>query len=175
MKQKNRYSSLYFPIRLTIFYFIGLLLWRILFIGYNDVPDLILPLVKAISLDISMICGVIIVGTIPWLAYLMIGWGWIAQLNKWLHIFLWIFICVVEFGSTLLFKEWGSTLDARAFAYLNHPQEAWASVKDFISFCEAYDETVDVATVDELWNSTYKGIKLSDMLSSIPEDKVDVF
>ena len=85
------------------------MLWRILFIGYNDVPDLILPLVKAISLDISMICGVIIVGIIPWLAYLMVGWGLIAQLNKWLHIFLWIFICVVEFGSTLLFKEWGST------------------------------------------------------------------
>lgn len=47
--------------------------------------------------------------------------------------------------------------------------------KDFISFCEAYDETVDVATVDELWNSTYKGIKLSDMLSSIPEDDVYVY
>ena len=47
--------------------------------------------------------------------------------------------------------------------------------KDFISFCEAYDETVDVATVDELWNSTYKGIKLSDMISSIPEDDVYVY
>ena len=47
--------------------------------------------------------------------------------------------------------------------------------KDFISFCEAYDETVDVATVDELWNSTYKRIKLSDMLSSIPEDDVYVY
>ena len=47
--------------------------------------------------------------------------------------------------------------------------------KGFISFCEAYDETVDVATVDELWNSTYKGIKLSDMLSSIPEDDVYVY
>ena len=47
--------------------------------------------------------------------------------------------------------------------------------KDFISFCEAYDETVDVATVDELWNSAYKGIKLSDMLSSIPEDDVYVY
>ena len=47
--------------------------------------------------------------------------------------------------------------------------------KDFISFCEAYDETVDVATVDELWNSTYKGIKLSEMLSSIPEDDVYVY
>ena len=44
-----------------------------------------------------------------------------------------------------------------------------------ISFCEFYKETLDIATVDELWNSTYKGIKLSDMLSSIPEDKVDVF
>lgn len=44
-----------------------------------------------------------------------------------------------------------------------------------ISFCEFYKETLDVATVDELWNSTYKGIKLSDMLSSIPEDEVYVY
>lgn len=47
--------------------------------------------------------------------------------------------------------------------------------KIYISFCEFYKETLDVATVDELWNSTYKGIKLSDMLSSIPEDDVYVF
>lgn len=44
-----------------------------------------------------------------------------------------------------------------------------------ISFCEFYKETLDVVTVDELWNSTYKGIKLSDMLSSIPEDDVYVY
>ena len=44
-----------------------------------------------------------------------------------------------------------------------------------ISFCEFYKETLDVATVDELWNSTYKGIKLSDMFSSIPEDDVYVY
>lgn len=47
--------------------------------------------------------------------------------------------------------------------------------KKIISFCQFDDEVLDVTTVDELWNSTYKGIKLSDMLSSIPEDKVDVF
>ncbi len=47
--------------------------------------------------------------------------------------------------------------------------------KIYISFCEFYKETLDVATVDELWNSTYKGIKLSDMLSSIPEDDVYVY
>lgn len=47
--------------------------------------------------------------------------------------------------------------------------------KKIISFCQFDDEVLDVATVDELWNSTYKGIKLSDMLSSIPEDEVYVF
>lgn len=47
--------------------------------------------------------------------------------------------------------------------------------KIYISFCEFYKETLDVATVDELWNSTYKGIKLSDMLSSIPKDDVYVY
>ena len=47
--------------------------------------------------------------------------------------------------------------------------------KRIISFCQFDDEVLDVATVDELWNSTYKGIKLSDMLSSIPEDEVYVF
>lgn len=47
--------------------------------------------------------------------------------------------------------------------------------KIYISFCEFYKETLDVATADELWNSTYKGIKLSNMLSSIPEDDVYVY
>ena len=47
--------------------------------------------------------------------------------------------------------------------------------KDYISFCQAYDETVDVSNVDELWNSTYKGMKVSDILSSVPEDDVYVF
>ena len=47
--------------------------------------------------------------------------------------------------------------------------------KRIISFCQFDDEVLDVATVNELWNSTYKGIKLSDMLSSIPEDDVYVY
>lgn len=49
------------------------------------------------------------------------------------------------------------------------------SDKTMISFCEFYKDTLDVYTVDELWNSTYKGIKLSEMLSSIPEDEVYVY
>ena len=44
-----------------------------------------------------------------------------------------------------------------------------------ISFCEFYMETLDVAPFDELWNSNYKGIKLSDMLYSIPEYHVYIY
>ena len=47
--------------------------------------------------------------------------------------------------------------------------------KNDISFCQAYDETLDVSNVDELWNSTHKGMKVSDILSSVPEDDVYVF
>ena len=46
--------------------------------------------------------------------------------------------------------------------------------KEQISFCEYYKDTLDVPDVDTLWNSIYKGIKLSDMLSSIPVENVDV-
>lgn len=46
--------------------------------------------------------------------------------------------------------------------------------KDYISFCEFYQETIDVPDVDALWESTYKGIKLSEMLLSIPEDEFNV-
>jgi phosphoglycerol transferase MdoB-like AlkP superfamily enzyme len=117
-----------------MFYIIGVLFWRILFIWFNDVPDTLLPLIKALWLDVSMICGVIIVGFFPWVLYLITGWQWLVHLNKWIHVLLWTFVSIVEFASSLLFKEWGSTLDARAISYLNHPNEAWASVKDFIPF-----------------------------------------
>ncbi len=46
--------------------------------------------------------------------------------------------------------------------------------KDYISFCQYYQDTLDVSDVDTLWNSTYKGIILADMLSSIPENEVDI-
>jgi phosphoglycerol transferase MdoB-like AlkP superfamily enzyme len=117
-----------------MFYIIGLLLWRILFIWFNAVPDTLQPLIKSLWLDVSMICGVLIAGFFPWIMYLITGWRWLIHLNKWTHIILWTFVCIVEFASSLLFREWGSTLDARAISYLNHPNEAWASVKDFIPF-----------------------------------------
>ena len=46
--------------------------------------------------------------------------------------------------------------------------------KDYTSFCQYYQETLDVSDVDTLWNSTYREIVLSKMFSSIPKDEIDV-
>ncbi len=45
----------------------------------------------------------------------------------------------------------------------------------YISFCEFYKKTLDVSNADELWNSTYNNISISEMLSSLSEDEYSVF
>lgn len=47
--------------------------------------------------------------------------------------------------------------------------------KDYISFCKAYDETLDVSDVDTLWNSTYKGMKFSDLWASVRYDDITLY
>jgi hypothetical protein len=47
--------------------------------------------------------------------------------------------------------------------------------KKYISFCGFYKETLDVSSVDELWNSTYKNISVKDMILSINEDDYSVY
>lgn len=128
----NKFNSLYFPFRLTIFYFIGLALWQLLFIWFNDVPHRFLPIINGALLNFSMICGAFLLGFIPYLLFLIFGHRFWLLLTKYLHLMIWIFVCIVEFSSVLIYKEWGSSLDSRAVSYLDHPQEAWASVKDFV-------------------------------------------
>ena len=41
-----------------------------------------------------------------------------------------------------------------------------------ISFCEYYQEPVDVKTFDELLNIEYKGERLSDIWESLTEDDI---
>lgn len=45
--------------------------------------------------------------------------------------------------------------------------------KAYLSFCEYYQETLDVYDAETLWNSTYKGMKVSDILSIVPESEID--
>ncbi|MBK8669121.1 MAG: sulfatase-like hydrolase/transferase [Saprospiraceae bacterium] len=134
MTLKNKFSSLYFPVKLMVFYFFGLNFWRGLFIWFNGADDVLQPLMSAVRLDLSMICGAILIGLVPWVLYMVMGWEWLRKANLWLHLVIWIGICLVEWGGVLIYKEWGSTLDSRALSYLHHPKEAWASVRDFIPF-----------------------------------------
>lgn len=43
----------------------------------------------------------------------------------------------------------------------------------YLSFCEHYQETLDVKNAETLWNSTYKGMKVSEILSIVPESEID--
>ena len=134
MDKNSKNVVLYFPFILLLCYLILMAMWRMLFICYNEVPDVFYPLFKAFRLDVSMTCGVFLAGFFLWFMFLITGWGWVKKLNTGFHIFLWATICLVELCSVLIYKEWGSVLDVRALSYLQHPKEAWASSKDFIPF-----------------------------------------
>lgn len=45
----------------------------------------------------------------------------------------------------------------------------------FISFCEFYREVTDVETFDELCNVERYGVKVIDMIKSIPDNDIDIF
>lgn len=42
-----------------------------------------------------------------------------------------------------------------------------------VMFYEFHQEEADFQSVDAMWNSTYKGLKPSDIFESIPDDQVD--
>ena len=47
--------------------------------------------------------------------------------------------------------------------------------KPVISFCEFYKEITDVDTFDELCKVERYGIKVIDMLESVPDDDIDIY
>jgi hypothetical protein len=49
------------------------------------------------------------------------------------------------------------------------------SRKDYISFCEFDMDVLDVSDADSLWNSTYHGIKVSDIFESLGENDYSLF
>lgn len=132
MPTVNSFPALYFPFRLVIFYLFGLLFWRLLFIYFNDVSEIVPVIGAAFRLDFSMICGAFLLGYIPFILFHIFGKVFWVKVTRIIHCVVWAFVSIVEFSSILLYKEWGSTLDNRAISYISHPQEAWASVRDFI-------------------------------------------
>lgn len=85
-----------------------------------------------------MICAVILVTYIPWVIFLTTGWKWLKSLALSIQILVWIAFCTIEFASIVIYPEWGVSLDARAWSYLHHPNEAWASSKDFVGLGQLF-------------------------------------
>ncbi len=132
IKARHTNPVFFFPFRLIVFYVLALNVWRLFFIWFNEAPDHFYPMIAALRLDFSMICGVFLFGFFPWLLYLISGYAWMKKLNQIMHALLWLVISISELASVIIYKEWGTTLDGRAIAYISHPHEAWASTKDFV-------------------------------------------
>ena len=45
--------------------------------------------------------------------------------------------------------------------------------KDYISFCEFDKDVLDVSSIDELWDSSYKGIPIKEIFLSLKGEAVD--
>ena len=45
--------------------------------------------------------------------------------------------------------------------------------KDYISFCEFDKDVLDVSSIDELWNLSYKGIPIKEIFLSLKGEGVD--
>lgn len=73
MPTVNSFPALYFPFRLVIFYLFGLLFWRLLFIYFNDVSEIVPVIGAAFRLDFSMICGAFLLGYIPLYYFTFLG------------------------------------------------------------------------------------------------------
>jgi phosphoglycerol transferase MdoB-like AlkP superfamily enzyme len=134
IKPASPYESLYLPIRTVIFYLFFLFLWRWVFVSHNDIEHLWEAERHGLKLDLSMVCGIVVLQWLPWLAYLLTGWDIFRKVLVTMAVVLWTSICLIEFSSVVMYKDWGATLDARAISYLTHLREAWASSRSSIAF-----------------------------------------
>ena len=128
----NSYAALYFPLKLAMSLLFGLFLWRMLFIWFTGGGQIMEPWTHGLRLDLSMVCGAVLLIYVPWILYLSTGKRFLISVIRFLTVAVWIFICLIEYSSALLYREWGTTTDYRSFSYLSYQGEAWASVYKFI-------------------------------------------
>lgn len=122
-----------FPVFFIVFFLVGLSIWKAVFCLYNRVNDGVMPWLAGFRLDLSMASGAYLIVFVPVLLLMWKSHPITLRFLQMTAVLLWTFICITELASTLMFQEWGSSLDARAVSYLAFPAEAWASSRSFIS------------------------------------------
>jgi hypothetical protein len=134
IQKVEKYEAIYWPIRTMIFYIVMLAFWKLLFGWYNGIDGFWANVKNGFRLDASMVGGILLISWIPWLLFLVSGIKRLRDVILTINVIFWVTVCLVEFSSILMYREWGGPLDARAVSYLSSPKEAWATSAGFIKF-----------------------------------------
>jgi glucan phosphoethanolaminetransferase (alkaline phosphatase superfamily) len=132
MPESSRYQIWFSALLMAGISFAALQLWRLYFLYCNHMPLHIKIFTSGWRLDLSMVCGLLLISGLPfWI--LSASEMYISNvLRKLVLMLIWLFISTTEISSALLYPEWGSVVDARAVSYLTHPGEVWASVSSYL-------------------------------------------
>ncbi len=132
MSRRITVRSGIFPLIWVGFLLVSLAAWRGWFVYRHAVDDGLSPWIAGFRLDLSMACGAYVLLYFPLLALLISRHKFFQVFLTILVCLLWSVVCLVEFASVMMYREWGATLDARAISYLRFPKEAWASSHSFL-------------------------------------------
>jgi glucan phosphoethanolaminetransferase (alkaline phosphatase superfamily) len=138
MQESSRHQVWFSALLMAGLFFAALQLWRLYFLYCNHMPLQVKIFTSGWRLDISMVCGVLLISGLPFWMINTPGTYRSNTLMKTLLMLIWLFISVTEISSALLYPEWGSTVDARAVSYLTHPREVWASVSSYLPFIPVF-------------------------------------
>ncbi len=73
MRKSNSYSSWFFPFSLIMSVFIGLQLWRLLFVLHNNVGNYFAVVSASLRLDFSMTSAFLMLCFIPYALFMLTG------------------------------------------------------------------------------------------------------
>jgi phosphoglycerol transferase MdoB-like AlkP superfamily enzyme len=121
---------IHYLIRLVLFWLIYFTLFRLVFIAwhYDKLPDghltdTFLALFAGYRLDLSTAAYFLLLPFMLWSIQQFVHHRIIHGINLAFNILLIFIVALVCIGNIRMFSEWGTLLNARALAYLEHPQE----------------------------------------------------
>ncbi len=123
-----------YPLYLTLFWILIFFIFRFVFFMFHTDHngDALQAFISCLRMDLSMASYFIILPSLFWAIgqYFKRKVFW-TNLLVVFNLIVLLFVCGIEISSIPLYKEWGTTTNARAFSYVYSPKEMWATIKDF--------------------------------------------
>ncbi|MBI9035664.1 MAG: sulfatase-like hydrolase/transferase [Bacteroidales bacterium] len=138
-----------YPIGLILFWLLIFALYRFVFfiIHTDHSSEAALSFINCLHMDISMTSYFIILPTLFWgIGQYFRKKNIITGILIIFHLLLLMGVSMVEISSIPLYKEWGTTTNARAFSYIYSPYEMWSTIKDFARWYHILIATAVIAS-----------------------------